>query len=844
MAVSKMKDARSLADSCKYVRYTQEQVQALERLYAECPNPSSFRRLQLLRECPILSKIEPKQIKVWFQNRRCRDKQRKEASRLANLNEKLSAMNRVLVEENESLSKQAIQLVLQNQKIRKQLKQLHCHESSVKLDQNGLSSTENSSDSVVTNIMNHQTLQLPRDAGPLRLAAIAEETLTEFLAKATGTAVEWIQMPGMKPGPDSIGIVAVSDGSNGIAARACGLVGLDPAKIVELLKNRPLWLSDCRRMEVVGTCTSTSGGMVELLYMQFYAPTTLAMPRDFYTLRYTTVLDDCNVVVCERSLPLSHGDPVLPPSDQFVRAKMHSSGYLIRPYGGVGSIVYLVDHMDLQPETVPEVLRPLYESSPVLAQRVTMGAMRYLRTVAHDVDGDSSPVRGLQPAVIRTLTQRMARGFNEAINCLSDDGWSSMPSDGMDDVTIAVNTYPVSRMSQGQFLFCDRLPAASDGVLCAKTSMLLQNVPPALLIRFLREHRSEWADLEVCTDIAASLGHAPLASRRGVSCYGSAPLLLSHSPEQRELLELLQMDSPTVFQDGGFYAKDNFLLQLCTGLDEASVGASAQLVFAPVSVSVSEDMPLVSSGFRVVPLDSSLANEHEMARTLDLASVLESGGRIISPSADKGPTCPMRSVLTIAFQFPCEIQTFECVATLARKYVRTVVASVLRVAMALASNLSPPADLKQTPGTPELLILVQRMLQSYESHFGIELLKGHSESIDTLFKLLWHLPDAILCCIVKASPELIFANQSGLDMLETSSNELQTLDWQKMLDENERKSFCTELDEVLQRGFAYLPRGVRISATGRVATFERGVAWKVHSEMPECLAYMFVKWSF
>lgn len=28
--------------------------------------------------------------------------------------------------------------------------------------------------------------------------SIAEETLTEFLSKATGTTFEWIQMPGMK----------------------------------------------------------------------------------------------------------------------------------------------------------------------------------------------------------------------------------------------------------------------------------------------------------------------------------------------------------------------------------------------------------------------------------------------------------------------------------------------------------------------------------------------------------------------------------------------------------------------------------------------------------------------
>lgn len=57
-------------DNGKYVRYTPEQVEALERLYYECPKPSSMRRQQLIRECPILSNIEPKQIKVWFQNRR------------------------------------------------------------------------------------------------------------------------------------------------------------------------------------------------------------------------------------------------------------------------------------------------------------------------------------------------------------------------------------------------------------------------------------------------------------------------------------------------------------------------------------------------------------------------------------------------------------------------------------------------------------------------------------------------------------------------------------------------------------------------------------------------------
>jgi hypothetical protein len=61
---------KSMDASGKYVRYTNEQVEALERVYHECPKPSSIRRHQLIKESPILANIEPKQIKVWFQNRR------------------------------------------------------------------------------------------------------------------------------------------------------------------------------------------------------------------------------------------------------------------------------------------------------------------------------------------------------------------------------------------------------------------------------------------------------------------------------------------------------------------------------------------------------------------------------------------------------------------------------------------------------------------------------------------------------------------------------------------------------------------------------------------------------
>lgn len=46
-------------------------------------------------------------------------------------------------------------------------------------------------------------------------------------------------------------------------------------------------------------------------------------------------------------------------------------------------------------------------------------------------------------------------------------------------------------------------------------------------------------------------------------------------------------------------------VQLCSGVDENAVGACAELVFAPIDASFSDDAPLLPSGFRLIPIDSS-----------------------------------------------------------------------------------------------------------------------------------------------------------------------------------------------------------------------------------------------
>ncbi|KHG04070.1 Homeobox-leucine zipper ATHB-8 -like protein [Gossypium arboreum] len=820
MAVtSSCKEGNKIAmDNGKYVRYTPEQVEALERLYYECPKPSSMRRQQLIREYPILSNIEPKQIKVWFQNRRCREKQRKEASRLQAVNRKLTAMNKLLMEENDRLQKQVSQLVYEKSYFRQQSQQ-----------QAGLATTDTSCDSVVTSgHQHHLTPQHPpRDASPAGLLSIADETLTEFLSKATGTAVEWVQMPGMKPGPDSIGIVAISHGCTGVAARACGLVGLDPTRVAEILKDRPSWFRDCRAVDVINVLSTGNGGTIELLYMQLYAPTTLAPARDFWLLRYTSVLEDGSLVVCERSLNNTQNGPNMPPAANFVRAEMLPSGYLIRPCEGGGSIIHIVDHMDLEPWSVPEVLRPLYESSTLLAQKTTMAALRHLRQISQEISQPNVTGWGRRPAALRALSQKLS-------------------NDGADDITLLVNSSP-GKMMGINLSYTNGFPSVGTAVLCAKASMLLQNVPPAILLRFLREHRSEWADSGIDAYSAAAIKAGPcsLPMSRGGSFGGQVILPLAHTIEHEEFMEVIKLENMGHYRDDMIMPGDIFLLQLCSGVDENAVGSCAELIFAPIDASFSDDALIIPSGFRIIPLDSG-TDASSPSRTLDLASTLEVGTAGNRTTGDRSGRCGnSKSVMTIAFQFVCEIHLQENIAAMARQYVRSIIASVQRVALALSpSNFGSHAGFQSPPGSPEAQTLARWICQSYRCFLRMELLK--QEGTESILKSLWHHTDAILCCSMKAPPIFMFGNQAGLDMLETTLVALQDISLEKIFDENGRKALFAEFPQVMQQGFMCLQGGICLSSMGRAVSYERAVAWKVvnDEENAHCICFMFINWSF
>ena len=123
----------------------------------------------------------------------------------------------------------------------------------------------------------------------------------------------------------------------------------------------------------------------------------------------------------------------------------------------------------------------------------------------------------------------------------------------------------------------------------------------------------------------------------------------------------------------------------------------------------------VTSLFVLIFISFLLQDTPGATRTLDLASTLEVGSGSARPAGEADANSyNLRSVLTIAFQFTFENHTRDNVAAMARQYVRSVVGSVQRVAMAISpSRLSSHLGPKPLPQSPEALTLAQWICRSY-----------------------------------------------------------------------------------------------------------------------------------
>ncbi|CAL5365605.1 unnamed protein product [Camellia sinensis] len=837
-------------DCGKYTRYTAEQVELLEKVYAECPKPNLSHQQQMICDYPILSNLEPKQIKIWFQNRRCRERQKKEAINFQLLNRKLTAVNKLLTEENDRLQKQK-----------------------------SPATTDTSCGSSV----NSPQLSLRAANDPTGILSVAEEIMAEFLSKAIGTAIDWVRIPGMKPGPDPVGTVYISHNCTGVAARACGLVSLEPTSILEILKDWSSWFQDCRNLEVFAKFPAGNGGTIELIYTQFYALTTLVPARDFWTLRYTSTFEDGSIVVCEKSISDYGTGPNPFVASQLTRAKMLASGYFVRPFEGGGSTIHIVDHLDLEALTAPEELRPLYESSKLVAQKMTVAALHYIRRIARERSCEVG--HGKEPP-LRTFSQRLSRGFNDAVSGFNNDGWSLMSYGSAEDLVISINTtknfgtisYPV-----------DPQPLVG-GILCVKASTLLPNVSSALLVRFLREHRTEWADLSIDAYSAASLKAGSFALPGSYTFdFSSSSMLLGHTVDDEEILEMIRLEGRGLSKKNSVLFQDIHLLQnaermlvavlkvesakswkdaflspapvaqralermllaipkICNGVEDNAIGACSELIFAPINSMLRDDAPLLSSGFRVLPLDSTTCHRLDMMSPQRITNLLSNLKVTSHEAGSSSSSNDSKSVLIVAFQFPFENHLLEEVATMAREYIVKVISSVQRVAWAIQSpGLIPHVGLRLTAASPEAVTLANWICHSYSSSFGAELLRSSCQSGDSVLKQFWYHRVAIICCSVKSLPICLFANGAALDMLETTLVALQDTTLHQIFDKPGLEALSSIIPKIMHQGFVLLSNVTCVSLMGRHVSYEKAIAWKVCDEggAVYCLAFAFTNGSF
>ena len=65
--------------------------------------------------------------------------------------------------------------------------------------------------------------------------------------------------------------------------------------------------------------------------------------------------------------------------------------------------------------------------------------------------------------------------------------------------------------------------------------------------------------------------------------------------------------------------------------------------------------------------------------------------------------------------------------------------------------------------------------------------------------MLFVADDSFVKLWIQAAPVFTFANQAGLDMLETTLIALQDISLEKILDDDGRKALCTEYPKIMQQ---------------------------------------------
>ncbi|PHU22544.1 Homeobox-leucine zipper protein ATHB-8 [Capsicum chinense] len=299
------------------------------------------------------------------------------------------------------------------------------------------------------------------------------------------------------------------------------------------------------------------------------------------------------------------------------------------------------------------------------------------------------------------------------------------------------------------------------------------------------------------------------------------------------LLEVIKLEGHSPVDD--IMPRDMFLLQVTfTYLNLSDLGNLYSLTRLYLRLINLVTASIIKWKFLVLPSTANLVQEvFSPNRTLDLTSAFETGSTKNKVANNLHTVCGTSIfVMTISFQFAFESHMQGSVASMARQYVRSIISSIQRVALALLFyHLGSHGGLRSPFGTPEAHTLARWICQSYRCFLGVELLKSNTDQgSESILKGLWHHSDAIICCSAKALPVFTFANQAGLYMLVTTLVALQDITLDKMFDDHGKKNLCIEFPQTMQQGFACLLGRIRLSSMSMPIFYKRVVALKVMNE--------------
>ncbi|CAM0911067.1 unnamed protein product [Alopecurus aequalis] len=638
----------------RYHRHTQHQIQELEAFFKECPHPDDKQRKELSREL----RLEPLQVKFWFQNKRTQMKnqhEKHENSQLRADNDKLRAENMRYKEALSSASCPSCggpaalgemsfdehHLRVDNARLRDEIDRI----SGIAAKHVGKPML--SSSSFLPGPLAAVAARSPLDlvgayggggdmfggAGDMLRSVsrgggqIIDVDKPMIIELAVAAMDELIQMARLdeplwsaRPGdgiPASVealdeeeygrvfprGLGPRQYGLKPEASRGSAVVIMTHGSLVEILMDVNQFatvfssiVSRASTHEVLSTGVAGNyDGALQVMSMEFQVPSPLVPTRESYFVRYCKHSPDGTWAVVDVSL-----DSLRPSS--VVKCRRRPSGCIIQELPNGYSKVTWVEHVEVDDRSVHSIYKPLVNSGLAFGARRWVGTLsrqceRLASAMASNVpNGDLGVITSVEGRKsMLKLAERMLASFCGGVTASVAHQWTTLSGSGAEDVRV------MTRKSVDD-------PGRPPGiVLNAATSFWLP-VTPSTVFDFLRDEtsRSEW-DILSNGGVVQEMAH------------------IANGRDHGNCVSLLRVNSANSNQS-------NMLI-----LQESCTDASGSyVVYAPVDIVAMnvvlnggdpDYVALLPSGFAILP-----------------------DGPPPSQGAQEEPTGGRGSLLTVAFQ--------------------------------------------------------------------------------------------------------------------------------------------------------------------------------------------------